>query len=321
MEDYFTSKNILNILFRWKYHLIIIVVAAIILATFFSSAIFITPLYKSTALVYPSNVAPYSDESQTEQMMQILQSKDIRDSIINKFDLPGHYGVDRNYEYYSSTILWEYGKKIKVAKTPYEAIEIDVWDKDPAFACNIVNEILNQYNFKVRGLQKEKFLEVVNNYRTVADYKKKELDSLQSMANELGTKYGLLDFPNQTREVMRAYLSGGSSVRGRDVATMKKNLEEKGGSRELLSNLMIAETKDYSTLKLAYDQAVLDYNRNYTFVNILSKPFPADKKGYPIRWVIVLASAFAALFLAIMIIGIIDRRRTQISGTIHSTRS
>ncbi len=321
MEDYFTSKNILNILFRWKYHLIIIVAAAIILAAFFSSSIFITPLFKSSALVYPSNVAPYSDESQTEQMMQILQSKDIRDSIINKFDLPGHYGVDRNYEYYNSTILWEYGKKIKVAKTPYEAIEIEVWDKDPQYACNIVNEILNQYNFKVRGLQKEKFLEVVNNYRTVSDNKKKELDSIQNMANELGTTYGLLDFPNQTREVMRAYLSGASSVRGRDVATLKKNLEEKGGSRELLSNLMVAETKDYSTLKLAYDQAVLDYNRNYTFANILSKPFPSDKKGYPIRWVIVLASALAALFLAIMVIGVIDRRRIQYSGTIHSTRS
>jgi uncharacterized protein involved in exopolysaccharide biosynthesis len=308
MEEFFTSKNLINILLRWKIHLLVIVLAAILLAALFSSPLFITPLFKSYAVVYPSNVAPYSDESETEQMMHIMQSKDIRDSIISKFDLPAHYGVDRDYKYFTSTILWEYSKKIKIAKTPYEAVEIEVWDKDPKIACDIVNEIMNQYNFKVRGLQKEKFLEVVHNYRTVTDYKKKELDSIQTIANEVGMKYGLLDFPNQTREVMRAWFSGNKSG---EISRLKKNLEEKGGQRELLSNLIVAETKDYSTLKLAYDQAVLDYNRNYTFVNILSKPFPADKKGYPIRWVIVVVSAFAALFLAVIVIGFIEGGRAR----------
>lgn len=309
MEEYFTSKNIINILLRWKMHLLIIVAAAAILAVFFSSSLFITPLFKSVALCYPSNVAPYSDESETEQMMQILQSKDIRDSIINKFDLPRHYGIDRNYEFYTSTILWEYGKKVKIGKTPYEAVEIEVWDKDPQIACDIVNEIMNQYNMKVRSLQKEKFLEVVYNYKTVTNLKKKELDSIQNKANELGREYGLLDFPSQTREVMRAWLSGGSSLRGRDLGKLKKNLEEKGGERELVSNLITAETKDYSTLRLAYDQAVLDYNRNYTFINLLSKPFPADKKAYPIRWIIVVVTCFAALFVAIVTIGFVERAR------------
>lgn len=311
MEEFFTSKNLINILLRWKFHLLVIVIAAILLAVLFSSPLFITPLYKSFAIMYPSNVAPYSEESETEQMMQILQSKEIRDSIIEKFDLPSHYGIDRDYEYYKSTILWEYSKKIKISKTPYEAVEIEAWDKDPQIACNIVNEIMNQYNFKVRGLQKEKFNEVVTNYRTVTNMKKKELDSIQEVARELGTKYGLLDFPSQTREVMRSYLSGASSVRGKNLAEMKKNLEEKGGHRELISNLMVAETKDYSTLKLAYDQAVLDFNRNYTFINLLNKPFPADKKGYPIRWVIVVASAFAALFLSVIVIGFLEGARAR----------
>ena len=33
---------------------------------------FITPLYKSEAVAYPANVTPYSDESETEQMLQII---------------------------------------------------------------------------------------------------------------------------------------------------------------------------------------------------------------------------------------------------------
>jgi len=84
MEEFFNSKNIVEILIKWKYHLLIIVAVSVLLAVFFSSSIFITPLFKSYAVVYPSNVSPYSNESETEQMMQIMQSKDIRDSIIKK---------------------------------------------------------------------------------------------------------------------------------------------------------------------------------------------------------------------------------------------
>ena len=319
MEDYFKSKRLINILFRWKLHLAVIVVAAAILAAFFSSPIFITPLFKSFAVLYPSNISAYADESLSEQMMQVLQSKEIRDSVVAKFDLSRHYGIDPNYEYYTSTLLWEYSKNVKISKTPYDAVTIEVWDKDPKIACDIVNEIMNQYNFKLRGLHKEKFREVVNNYRTVTNYKRKELDSLEQRSQELGVKYGLLDYPNQTREVMRAYLSGGGSgSRGGEVNRLKKNLEEKGGQKEMLSNLMIAITKDYSAFKLDYDRAVLDLNRNYTYVNVLNKPFVADKKGYPVRWVIVVVSALASLFLAIIVIGIIEnrRRKTEIQSAL-----
>jgi len=310
MEDFFNSKNIINLLIKWKYHLLVIVAIAVLFGILFSSSVFITPLFKSYAVVYPSNVSPYSDESETEQMMQMLQSRDIRDSVIKKFDLPGHYGIDPGYKYYMSTLLWEYGKKIKISKTPYEAVSIEVWDKDPRIACDIINEILYQYNFKVRSLHKEKFLEVVNNYRIITDMKKKELDSLASVAKELGMKYGLLDFPMQTREVMRAYLgTGASSVKSGEVNRLKKNMEEKGGEREVVSALMIAETKDYSTLKLDYDRAILDYNRNFTYVNILNKPFPADKKSYPVRWIVVVLSALGTFVIATMVISFVERRR------------
>ena len=309
MEEYFNSKHIVEILIKWKYHLLIIIAVSVALAVFFSSSIFITPLFKSYAIVYPSNVSPYSDESETEQMMQMMQSKDIRDSIIKKFDLPAHYGIDPEYKYFTSTLLYEYGKKIKIAKTPYEAVEIEVWDKDPKFACDIINEMMHQYNFKVRGLHKEKFLEVVNNYKIIMEMKKKELDSISNAADTLGVKYGLLDFANQTKEVMRAYLGGGgSSVRNSETLRLKKNLEEKGGHREMLTELMTNVSGSYSILKLDYDRAVLDYNRNFTYVNILNKPFPADKKAYPIRWVIVLMSAIGALMVAVIVIAILERR-------------
>ena len=37
---------------------------------------------KSTAIVYPVNLSEYSEESYTEQMLEILNSGDIRDDLI-----------------------------------------------------------------------------------------------------------------------------------------------------------------------------------------------------------------------------------------------
>ena len=313
MEDFFNSKNIVEILIRWKYQLLVIVSVAVLLAVIFTSSTFITPLFKSYAIIYPSNIAPYSDESETEQMMQMLQSKDIRDSIVTKFNLPEHYGIDPDYQYFMSTLLLEYGKKVKIAKTPYEAVSIEVADKDPKTACDIVNEIMYQYNLKIRGLHKEKFGEVVKNYRMITDYKKKEMDSLKMVAQDLGVKYGLLEFPSQTREVMRAYLgTGGSSGKAKEINRLKKNLEEKGSEREMISQLIVGEANGYSILKLDYDRAVLDYNRNFTYINVLNRPFPADKKSYPVRWIIVVMAAIGTLFIAIIVIGFIERRKIGI---------
>jgi hypothetical protein len=146
--------------------------------------------------------------------------------------------------------------------------------------------------------------------------KKGYLDSLKTRVEELGTKYGLLEYQAQTREVMRAYLStGGGSVRAAEAKALKKNLEEKGGEMLMLSEMFRSEAGTFSAMKLDADRALLDYNREYTYVNVLSKPFVADKKAYPIRWLIVVFSTLAAFFMAILIIGLIERGKFRSLST------
>ncbi|MBN1198375.1 MAG: hypothetical protein JXA23_03410 [Bacteroidales bacterium] len=310
MEPFFNSKNIVDILFRWKFHLAVIIVLAIILSVILSGPMVITPLYKSYAVVYPSNVAPYSDENETEQMIEILNSGDIRDSVIRKFDLAAHWKIDSSYKYFTSTLYWIFTKRVKISKTPYEAVNVEVLDPDPRMACDMVNAILEYYNMKVRQMHKEKFYEVVINYETIVNDKKMKIDSLKQRAEELGTKYGLMEYQAQTREVMRALLGTGSqSGRYNEAVKYKKNIEEKGSEMLLIQEMMAAETEEFAVFKLDYDRALLDYNRNYTHMNVLTKPFVSDKKASPIRWLIVVVSVLAVLSLAMIVIGLIERSR------------
>jgi len=317
METFFNSRNMVDILFRWKIHLAVIVVITVILSVIISSPVVITPLYKSYATVYPSNIAPYSDENETEQMIEMLQSGDIRDSVIHRFDLALHWRVDSTYKYFTSTMLYYYGQRVKITKTPYEAVNIEVWDPDPRMACDMVNAILDYYNIKVRRLHKEKFYEVVVNYEVIVREMKQKIDSLKERAQELGTKFGLMEYHAQTREVMRALLGTGSqSGRQKEALKYRKNLEEKGGEMLLIQEMMRAETEEFAVFKLDYDRALLDYNREYTHLNLLTKPLVADKKSYPIRWLIVIGSVLAVFFLTLVVIGVIERNRyiTHVQG-------
>lgn len=308
MNSFFNSKQILDILVKWKIHLIAIAIIAALLAVFFSSPFFMTPLYKSYGIVYPSNISPYSDESETEQMVQLFNSKDIRDSVIRKFDLPKHWGIDSAYRYYRSTMEWEWSQRVRISKTPLEAVQIEVLDPDPQIACDMVTAIINYYNLKVRGLHKEKFEEVVMNYNYVMEVKREYLDSLKNCVTKLGMNYGLMQFEAQTREVMRALLQNPGSA---EAKRYKRILEQHGGDMLLLSEMIRAEADGFSTYKITADQALLDFNRKYTHANILTEPFPADKKSFPIRWLIVTFSTLAAIFLAILVIGIIENRKSK----------
>jgi hypothetical protein len=307
MDKFFNSRHIIEVLIKWRIQLFIVIVATVLCSAFFSSKLFITPLFKSDALIYPSNQSPYSEENSTEQSVEILQSRDIRDSVINKFNLIKHWKIDSTSKIVNTLIQRAYKQRVDFSTTPYQAVKIEVLDPDPQIACDIVNSILDNYNLKVRKLQKDKFREVLYNYDHILKIKKAYLDSLKARGEELGVKYGMLDYTSQTREVMRAYLSGGK-MNNPEVLRLKKNLEEKGTEMLLIIDLISRESISYIDMKEDADKALFNYNRNYTYVNILSKPLPADKKFYPIRWLIVSVSTIATFVLSLLIIGLIENR-------------
>src|SRR6187399_2603766 len=90
---------ILSIAAKYKIHLFLITIFSVTLAVIFSSEAFIKPRFKSNAVVYPSNLVPYSTESPTEQMLQLFESDDIRDELIKDFNLFEHYEIDTAQKY------------------------------------------------------------------------------------------------------------------------------------------------------------------------------------------------------------------------------
>ncbi|HNV50472.1 MAG TPA: hypothetical protein PK376_05445 [Bacteroidales bacterium] len=312
MDKLFTNTNLLKMLFKWKIHLAVILLISILVAVVLSSPKVITPKFKSYAVIYPANILSYSEESETEQMLQFLQSRDIRDHLIAKYDLAQRYKIDSSYKYFQSTIIYEYSKNVKISKTPYESVLIEVFDSDPQVACDMVNDIVYFFNEKMLQTHREKFGEVVDFLQQRLDSKRAEIDSILIVHDDLRINCGIIDFPNQSREVVRGFLrtvdgnNAAANINTKEVLELKKNLELYGGEWIFYNDRLYNLVDEYSKIKIDLDEANMDFNKEITYANIVSAPFPADKKAYPVRWIIVTISAIGALLLFVVIVMVLE---------------
>ncbi len=310
MEYYFEYKKLLPLLKTWKYHLVIVFVVATIAAAIFSGPEFITPMYKSYAVVYPDNLEPYSKESTTEQMIQIFHSQGIEDSMIAKYDLAKRYDINPKDKYFRTELLRLYRKNVSINKTNYEAVEVSVLDKDPDTAKLMVDNLISLFNSKVERMKREKYSELVNAYEGQLKRKKASMDSLRNVLKQLG-KMGIFEYNYQSQQIMRAYLGNlaKSSLKNeRDAKTLMKNMGKYSGDLVQTVRMLSDESGSYVTVKLKYENEYRQLVSHITYTNVVTYPFVPDKKTYPIRWLIVLVTDAAAMALAFLLIVFLDRK-------------
>ncbi|MFH0865858.1 MAG: hypothetical protein V1904_06665 [Bacteroidota bacterium] len=314
MENVFSNIQILKLIVKWRLHLIILFILTVSLSVLFSCPWFIKPKYKSTAVLYPSNLIPYSSETPTELMLQLFRSDEIRDSLIIKFKLASHYDINTEDAYYYTRLVKEFEDNVEIRKTEYESVIIEVYDTDPKIACNMVKEMVGLFNIKARSLQREKAYEILIIAKSQLDQKKEQLDTLQEQLTSLRIEYGILDYGVQTKEVMKAYyriLRGKSAGNNDAIGSTVENLKTKGGDYIVLNDMFNAASASYNKLKEEYEVALRDVTKELTYTNYVTSPVPADKKSYPIRWLIVSISTLTTLFLALLIIILIENIRKK----------
>lgn len=316
MEKYLNSLSLLQLFNKWKYHLISILSISIIASIVFSDSYFIKPKYKSYAVIYPSNLIPYSSETPTEQMLQIFDSKDLRDSVITKFNLGKHYELDKTQKFYNSILIKEFENNVTVKKSEYESVVIEVLDANPDTAYYIVKYMIDVFNARARALQRQKASEVLKIAKNQLDLKKKIIDSLSYKLNEIRMRYGIMDYKFQAKELSKQYYSGlYGSVKKLSLDTIVRNMKEKGTEFSILEEQLSGNVESLTKLNIEYENALRDVTKELTYTNLVSNPYPSDKKSYPIRWLIVVISTLATLFVSnLLIIGFenIQRRKIKV---------
>lgn len=300
MDKYFDNSSLLKVVLRWKWHIAAVTIIAAVLGAVFSGPTFITPKYKSEAILYPSNVSSYSDETFTEQMLQIMESQDIMDSVVEIFNLTEHYEIDKSGKYWKTYLVAEYRDRVSISKTPYDAVKVKALDKDPQMACDMVNEIIRLYDNKVGTLHKIKRKETVKMYKEQLELKAAFIDSLKRELNNLTKDNEMLKYSYLSKDNSIAYFSNTDNDEN-------SNISEAISLVEFITN----ESNAYTGVRLDYEQELRFLNANMTFSNVVSYPYVSDKKATPVRWVIVAISGIAAFILSIVAVFAIENINTK----------
>jgi capsular polysaccharide biosynthesis protein len=307
MENFFDNKRIFASVWKWKFHISIAILIAVVASAIISGPFFIQPKFKSSARIYPFNITEMSEESESEHLLEFLQTTDIKFRVIDAFKLDEVYKINRNEKLYQTWILYEFNKNIKFKKTDFEAIEISALDTDPQRAHDIVDSIIIFLNEKINAEKAASHMQQAKFYRQALEKKYSEIDSIIGIIDSIREKSGLIDYLEQVEIVTRGLMD--ASAQGGDrkpATTMIESFIDNGG--QLYKHQIMLENYEVhaDTLKNRHDKHYYLATQQAPYTKTVEKPFVADKKAYPIRWLIVFLSTIGTAFVSVITVSLID---------------
>ena len=334
-DAYFDSSNVVMYIYGWRKQLLGISLAAGILAVIFSAPYFIPPKFKAEVVVFPAmttsvskavlpqsfssrgqDVLEFGSEQEAENLLQILNSDDIRTKIIEKYDLMKHYDINQESPYKYTKLFEAYDGNVTFKRTEYMSVLITVLDTDPDTAALIANDISSLLNEVKNRIQKDRAfmgLKIVESeYFTL----KNEVDSMEKELTKLRER-GIHDYESQSEvfseQLAVAIVKGGeNSTAAKEIQLRLDTLAKYGGSYVALRDESRLLKDEIVKLKTRYDQAKVDVNESLPVTFTVNSAYSAEKKTYPKRSLIVLMAMVSAFLFTLVTIIIIDTiRRTK----------
>ncbi|MBP5677876.1 MAG: hypothetical protein J6W88_05205 [Bacteroidales bacterium] len=250
----------------WRLLTIVAVVAA---AASLTVALLIKPLYKSSAVIFPTNsnrlskaimdyhysldFMDYGIERDCEYAIQILSSRRMQQAVCDHFNLMVHYGISPDGKHPQFDLDNQYRSNISVRRTDFLGVEIGVLDQDPQWAADIANYMAAMYDTLCHEIHHDRALSAAEVMDGVCTAMEQEIDSLSTRKGD-------------------------------------------GKWKDELISQKCEQLADLQTRAL---QTSVDKDLEVSYKYLVDSATPADKKAYPKRMLIVLAGTFGAVVVCI----------------------
>ena len=216
----FNSNDLIYKVFLYKKQLIITTVVGAIIAIIVS--FLITPLYRSSVVIYPApslsisqeliatkdaakKESMYGEDKETEQILQVLNSDELRTKIIQKYNLWKHYDIDSaNVKYPNDKMMKKYQKRISYKRTEYMAVEISVLDANPDTAALIANDIATLIDTVMNQMEHKRAKEALQIVEYEYKAKEEQINMFKDSLRRIMEK-GIYDYESQSEVVNEAY--------------------------------------------------------------------------------------------------------------------
>jgi len=318
MENLNLNKERNNLIqFIWAKRMSLLIITGIVFVISTIVSLLITPLFLSTAIVFPaasSNVSfsdqrnvkaaamDFGEEEQAEQLVQILQSSRIRDKVVSKFNLLEHYEIAENDKNKYYKLNNEYISHFDFTRTRYGSIQIDVLDKDPELAAKMANSIVDLIDTVKNDMIRERTKPAFEINKRKMGQMFHDRDSVLNLLDSLSA-LGVVSMDIRSNLFQALVDSKNTTEKANIQAKLRVNalFGAKYDALEHMRNEMIIKIEEF---RVSYEQAESDANANFNHKFVVEKAVQADKKEKPKRMIIVLVASlggfiFGVLFLLI----------------------
>ncbi len=292
----------------------------------------ITPKFRSTVVMFPTTSTSISknllaenfsgrttmyeigEEEQSEQLMQILNSEEIRDRIIDKYNLMTHYEIDPDSKFPRTQLYAEYKSNIKFRLTEYLSVVVDVLDKDPQMAADIANNIAalvdSVYNRMLKQRAIDAFVLVEKEYNNMVE----NMTELQDSINKIRT-LGINHYESQAERLHEALgqaINRGDQNAVNMIQEKLDVLSEYGGNYVVIRDHLRVEAQRLSRMKQRYQEAKLEAEQNLPHKFIVDSAHKAEKKAYPKKSIIVIISTIATFLLTLITLIVVENIKRKV---------
>ena len=191
------------------------------------------------------------------------------------------------------------------------SVMVEVLDKDPQMAADIANDLAilvdTVFHRMIKQRAFEAFKLVEKEYLAIQENLKEMQDSLTQIR-----KLGINHYETQAERYYEAYakaLLDDNLQAARALANKINVLSEYGSQYVSLRDQLGHETARLSRVKQRYAEARVELEQNLSYTFIVNSAVAPEKKAYPKKSLIVMASVLSAFLIGLIILIINENLR------------
>jgi tyrosine-protein kinase Etk/Wzc len=338
MEPRKTNQNFVYdafglIQFIWNKKWILIALSLVAFIVSIIVSLNMTPRYRSEVILYPAasfslaknlveptaistetrDVLSFGGDFESERLIQILHSNDIRDHVAKKFNLMEHYEIDPKSPFPENQLNSTFRGNVKIRRTEFMSIEIGVLDTKAQMASDIANEIVTYVDSVYYNMSKQRAMDAFNIVKKEYEDSQNDIrhygDSLQQIRQK-----GVIDYESQASALNTAYANSleHGNIQAADAIKKQLNILSVYGGRYIeLSQKLEAEISRMSQLKAKYASSRINIENILPHVFVVDKARVEEKKVSPRRTVIVMFSTLSTFAIALILLLLKDNFKAR----------
>lgn len=291
--------NLIKAIRKNKWWIIIPFVLSIIISSIFTLFVMKAPMYQTTLKFFPSRLPSEFSIFVNLYMYDFLTSKEVKTSVLKKFDHKANPKTSLSSNNYDSRINILEDQNIATIFVKHE---------DSITSVEIAQYLVELYSERSKELKRAYHREHADFCAGMIEASKSSIDSIKKELFHLAKDSNFYVQTFQTKELTRALMGtygNNASIDKKEVEKTKQMLINSGGDMFLLEKLLDLNIQQLEAYQHEYNHSINELSKMNLYASVFSTTCSVESV-FKRNLYIVLISAIATLLVSITIIIFID---------------